>query len=577
MDAREPLVVRNDWGVLEPPALSGWEPTRSVSVVVPAYDCHTTLPLTLAALARQTYPSGLLEVVVVDDGSRPELVLPEVRPANCRLVRADDHADGWGPARARDVGVTVSDGEIVHWLDADLIPFPEHVAAQARWHHLLPDAVTLGYKRFVPEGRPPVAEVVRRAEEGTLGGLFPPERAEPHTYVEELIAATDGLRTADHLVYRAHVGATGALRRELYLAAGRLDTGLRQGEDSEFGYRLAQAGAVFIPEPQADGWHLGPSLAMRDAERIRRYNRPHLADRMPLSRWLRDGSRRIWSVPLVVAVVRVDGQPLERVRACVDRLLASDEYDLRVHLVGPWSAVTEQRQPVLEDPWLEPRLIAATYRSDPRVVLVEDEPETVFPAPYLLRVPVSVGVSPGTVRRLLTEADTAQVGLLRVVPAGAGPGGTPPAVELWRTAAVHRARWVRRPGESLARAVARVHGAATVRPATVGLRDLAGRTGAELARAAADPPPPTTAGPPPEVVEVAGLRSLLRATGLVARLATARARRAVRAARYRVPRRLAARRHRDRAGRAGAPTPARPAGMSDGARPEPPVRPGSPV
>jgi len=524
METRGPLVVRNDWGSLTPPALDTWQPSRSVSVIVPAYHSHGTLPLLLAALARQTYPSHLLEVVVVDDGSRPELTLPEVRPANCRLVRADDYADGWGPARARDVGVTVSDGEIVHWLDADLIPFPEHVAAQARWHHLIPDAVTLGYKRFVPEGRPTVAEVLRRAEEGTLDRLYPLERTQPHTYIEELIDATDGLRTADHLVYRAHVGATGALRRELYLAAGRMDTELRQGEDSEFGYRLAQAGAVFIPEPQAGSWHLGPSLAMRDAERIRRYNRPHLADRMPLSRWLRDGACRIWSVPLVVAVVRVDGQPLEQVRACVDRLLASDEYDLRVHLVGPWSAVTEQRQSVLDDPWLEFRLIAATYRSDPRVVLVEEEPESAFPAPYLLRVRVTVGVAPSTVRRLVAEADAARVGLLRVMPTGAGAGATPPTLELWRTAAVSRARR-RLPDQPLAVAVEQVWGAQWVTGNRYGLVDLTAVPGPALAPAAGRLNGQVTrVGSQPTAIPVAGLRSLMRATGYVGRLAWGRAR-----------------------------------------------------
>lgn len=518
MDVRGQLVVRNDWGVLSPPELSGWRPSRSVSVIIPAYRCHDTLPLTLAALARQTYPDELLEVVVVDDGSQPELELPEVRPTHCRLVRADDHADGWGSARAREVGVAVSDGEILHWLDADLVPFPEHVAAQARWHHLIPDAVTLGYKRFTPSALPTVQEVVSRAEQGRLGELFRREETEPHTYLEKLIDSTDGLRGANHLAYRAVVGATVAVRRELHRAAGRMDTRLRLGEDSEFGYRLAQAGAVFIPEPQADSWHLGPSHAMRDAERINRYNRPHLADRMPLSRWLRDGTRRIWSVPLVVAVVQVDGQPLEQVQACVDRLLASDEYDLRVQLVGPWSAITEQRQPVLEDPWLETRLIAATYRSDPRVSLVEKEPTTVFPAPYLLRVPVGVGVSPRTVRQLVIEADNAEVGLLRVASPGTGVGVVPPRLELWRTAAVNRARrWL--PDLPLAEAVDRVWGSRWASGEHYGLVDLTSGVNGR---------PPAARGPgqaaTPGPVPVAGVRSLVRATGYVGRLALARTR-----------------------------------------------------
>ncbi|MGH3680241.1 MAG: glycosyltransferase, partial [Natronosporangium sp.] len=394
---RAPRVVRNDWGALAPPPVAGWHPTIPVSVIIPAYNCQAYLDLALAGLSRQTYPTELLEVVVVDDGSEPKLELPELAPANCRLVRAPDHATGWGRGNALRVGAEVSDGEILHWLDADLVPFPDHVAAQARWHHAATDVVTLGYKRFVRDGRVRPAQLLPRIAAGSAATLFPPDVAEPHGYVEELIDATDRLRAADHLAFRAHTGATAALRRDLYLAAGGLDPELRLGEDSELGYRLAQAGAVFVPEPAAGSWHLGPSHAMTTGEAQRRYNRPFLADRMPQPRWLRGGARRTWAVPLVTAAVVVGEQPLELVRGCVDRLLASDEPDLRVCLVGDWDELApagpDQRRSVLDDPLLERRLIAATYRSEPRVSLVGTLPETAFPSPFLLRVPVPLGVA----------------------------------------------------------------------------------------------------------------------------------------------------------------------------------------
>jgi cellulose synthase/poly-beta-1,6-N-acetylglucosamine synthase-like glycosyltransferase len=58
----------NDWSAIEVPELGAWRPVRPVSVVIPAYDCQPALDLVLAALARQTYPADLLDVVVVDDG-----------------------------------------------------------------------------------------------------------------------------------------------------------------------------------------------------------------------------------------------------------------------------------------------------------------------------------------------------------------------------------------------------------------------------------------------------------------------------------------------------------------------------
>ncbi|QSB15261.1 glycosyltransferase family 2 protein [Natronosporangium hydrolyticum] len=532
MTSDAPPPVGNDWGGLQPPSVDNWRPTTPVSVIIPARQCPETLPLVLAGLAHQTYPSELLEVVVVDDGSEPKLELPELAPANCRIVRAADHSTGWGRANALHVGVSVSDGEILHWLDADVVPFPDHVAAQARWHHAAPGLVTLGYKRFVSAPLPAVDEVTRRAAAGTLGELFPHSATEPHDYVEELIDGTEQLRAADHLAFRAHVGATAALRRDLYQAAGGLDTSLRLGEDSEFGYRLAQAGAVFVPEPQSRSWHLGPSHAMRVGQRIRRHNRPYLADRMPLPRWLRGPARRVWAVPLVTAVVTVNGAPAEQVQACVDRLLGSDEYDLRVLLVGDWSELSEQRRSVLDDPLLDLRLVAAAYRSEPRVSLVSTAPTVAFPSPYLLRVPVQLGVAPRTVRRLVADADTWRAGVVQLLPGGTGTGPAPAAIELWRTAAVNRARrWL--PQLPLPEAVARAWGSRWVGGEAYGVVDLTaaaavppGEANAASPAGSAPTPSPEAATPraaTPGPVMVAGLRSWLRATRYVGRLAMRRA------------------------------------------------------
>jgi hypothetical protein len=154
--------------------------------------------------------------------------------------------------------------------------------------------------------------------------------------------------------------------------------------------------------------------------------------------------------------------------------------------VGSWDKLADEPRAVLDDPLLELRLVAATYRSEPRVSFVDRVPETVFPSPYLLRLPVTPPVGRSTVRRLVEEADRRGVGLVR-----AGD------VELWRTAALGRARWVRREGESLAEVVAVTHGAVSSR------RRLA--TGL------------------PDTVEVGGLRSWTRATALVAALSVRRA------------------------------------------------------
>jgi GT2 family glycosyltransferase len=493
---KQARVLRSDWSTLSPPPVGAWTPTKSVSVVIPAYNCQASLDLTLAALSRQTYPSDLLEVIVVDDGSQPALLLPKIRPERTRIVTI---TEGWGIANAVHTGAQHATGEILHRLDADMVVFPRHVEALARWHHLTPDAVTLGYKRFVDEGWATPDEIAHRCDDGTIGELF--SGTSPHEYVERLIDTTNQLRGGDHLNFLVHVGATVALHRDFYFSTGGLNRDLALGEDTEFGYRLAQAGAVFIPEPGAQSWHMGPSSMMRRGAELRRFNHPHLADLMPQPRWLRKGAGRVWQVPLVTAVVsgiEGAGASFELVRTCVDRLLASDEHDLRVVLVGPWATLADVRRDVLADPLLDLRLIAATYRSEPRVRFAAEAPDTVFPSPYRLDVPADAGVGPGTVGRQVAEADKTKAGLVQ-----AG------RLTLWRTAAVSRAARVRRPDESLVDAVTAVYGRHSV--AAPEVADLAGLPLEKLTS------PTRLAASGTDVVVVAGVRSLLKAARLVAR------------------------------------------------------------
>jgi hypothetical protein len=178
----------------------------------------------------------------------------------------------------------------------------------------------------------------------------------------------------------------------------------------------------------------------------------------------------------------------------VDRLLASDVDDLRVVLVGPWDSLTGERRDILADPLLQLRLVAANYRSEPRVHLATTAPATVFPSPYRLDLPSSAGVGPSTVGELVAAADTAQAGLVR-----AGE------LTLWRTAAVSRAARALAPGESLVDAVTAVHG-----QYTMDSPDVADLNRVELTS-------PSARRYDRDVVVVGGVRRLARAARLVVR------------------------------------------------------------
>ena len=449
----QPRVRGNDWPGLTPAGLGDWTPTLSVSVVIPAHNAGRTLPYTLAALARQTYPQHLLEVVVVDDGSDPPVELPARRPENTRVVRT---TESWGRAHACHTGAVSTTGQVLHWLDADMLPHRDQVEAQLRWHHLIDHAVVMGHKMFVDVsdeagGLPDLDETLATLAEGRADELFAGRWTSGHDWVEEHIAKTEGLTVNPTRSYLVHTGASASVPRDLYVAAGGLDSLLKLGEDVELGYRLAQQGAVFVPDERARSWHLGRTTLMQQQDEVNRYNRPFVTDRVPdLRHWRTKG--RGYSVPWVRAVVDARGHTLEQVRHSVDALLTASFHDVEVALLGPWGSLDDRRRSPLGDPDRELRLVQAEYVGEGRVRFEETPGDTGFPAPYRLLLPTGWAPDREAVARLAREMSKLDRGLSSVLL----PDGQ--VARLERTSAYTRAARVVAAGEDLDDAVDAVSG-----------------------------------------------------------------------------------------------------------------------
>ncbi len=401
--SRQPVVRHNDWSTLTPATLGEWTPTLSITVVVPTYNYQHTLPYVLAGLAAQSYPSHLLEVLVVDDQSSPRQELPDVRPENTRLIRVEE---GWGRANACHFGALAAEGDVFHWYDADMLAFREEVEAHARWHHLIDYAVPGGSKHFVdPEALLELepADVRARVAAGEAGDLFPDQVHELHQWVEDYWARSDDLRTAGPRAQRFHIGMTGSVTRDLYFASRGFDRTLRLGEDMALGHELAQAGGVFVVDREARSWHLGRSQVLRRAEQVNRYNDPYLADLVPSMRPKRNRNGRTYEVPYLEVVVAAG--PADETIHVVDSLLDGDVPDLRVVVIGPWSSVHEERVQPVEDPVLESRLVHRSYVNEPRVRLVEEAPASTD-AEFVLTLPdVSLAPLPKTLSLLLDDLE----------------------------------------------------------------------------------------------------------------------------------------------------------------------------
>ncbi|MEU4829107.1 glycosyltransferase [Streptosporangium sp. NPDC023615] len=453
-----PRIPGNDHGVLSPPEVGAWEPHLTVSVVIPARGRQDRLDLTLAALAAQTYPSHLLEVIVVDDGSAPPLRLPEITPERTRIVGTEPGRRGI--AWALETGTAAADGQVIHRLDADIVAYREHVETHLRWHHLADYLVVTGTLRFTAaEGTPPTPAEVRIAvSKDRADTLFEEDPDHGHGWIDELVATHRGFRDAPAaLLHRVHVGATVSLPAALLREAGGLDTSLVLGEDTELGYRLTQAGAVFVPETGALSWHLGTTTAMRRPAEVRRHNEPFIADRIPYRRTLRTDSGRQWLVPYVDVVVDAGGGArFEDVRASVDGSLASTLPDVRVTVTGPWESLEGERPAPLDDPLLDLRLLHGQYAHDGRVSFAGQVPATSAPAPFRFVCPAGWVPGAESLDMLTERAEKGGEGLLLVALDEDETGVL--AARLERTAAVARALRVAREGEPLDDVIAELYG-----------------------------------------------------------------------------------------------------------------------
>ena len=436
-----PRIRHNDYSTLPLPKIGEWEPRLPVSVVIPAHGSQEKLDLTLASLAAQTYPSHLLEVVVVDDGSTSPLRLPEIAPERARLVRGT--GPKWGRAHACHTGSMHAEGEVVHWLDSGMLVFDDHVEAQLRWHHLAGYLVVLGYQRFVDftPGRLSPREVFDAA-----GKLFDHEKSLPHEWVEKMIDATDGLRRHGSSSFEAHSGGTTSVPMALLRAAGGMDDSLVLGEDRDLGFRLAQQGAVFVPDPQARSWHLGLSTTVRDDDRVRRHNEPYLSHRLPLHRDWRGWAGRQWLVPSVDVVIDARDRTYEQVRTEVGAALAGELPDISVTIIGPWTGLDGERPSPLDDPQLDLRLIQAAFAHDGRVRFADELADTSAPAPFRFTCPPGWVLTVDALRSLLDLAEGEDYGaILLALPEKADLV----VARFERTAAVARALAVREDGDKL--------------------------------------------------------------------------------------------------------------------------------
>lgn len=215
-----------------------------LSVVIPTYNRLPILRQCLEALERQRVaaPVDGYEVVLVDDGSTDATVawLEENRPRlpHVRLIR-QDHG---GPAEGRNRGVEHARGDVIVFIDSDLVVLPDFLqhhgeALERRWRER-GDRLCFTYGAVINTAR------------------FEDPTSEPHKLGDVSFAYF----------------ATGnvAIDRQLLERAGLFDTSFRLygWEDLELGERLRRLGVELVRCPRAVGYHWHPALSLEQIPRL---------------------------------------------------------------------------------------------------------------------------------------------------------------------------------------------------------------------------------------------------------------------------------------------------------------------
>jgi GT2 family glycosyltransferase len=207
----------------------------TVSVVIPTYDRKSQLRRTLEGLAAQTDVNAEFEVIVVSDGSTDGTDDYLASPAPPLPVLALRQANA-GPAAARNRGVEAARGDLVLFVDDDVVPAPDLVATHLR-RHASPDddLVVIG-----PMCTPPDQQ------------LSPWVQWEQDMLYKQYDAMNNGEYEATARQF--YTGNASVARRHLREAGG-FDPSFRRAEDVELAYRLADRGLKFAFDPDAVVFH----------------------------------------------------------------------------------------------------------------------------------------------------------------------------------------------------------------------------------------------------------------------------------------------------------------------------------
>ena len=315
----------------------------SVAVVIACRGGQDKLDLTLASIAAQSYPSKLINVYVLDDGSEPPLKLPTIKPAKTKIIRYKNSGTEWGKTKVINKATKNLKEDVLWFVDADMVFDSDHLAHHMKWHHDSDDYAVLGWKRFVKEWSYNPKELKQALDQERFMELH-----EEH-WGKELWEArserTNDLKNPGIEGFRNFVGATFSIMNKRWKELGGYNPELVTGEDTELGWRIQQYGMRTVADRQAHSWHLGYSTIEENKEELSRHNNPLLSQLIPELKSVRSAGTNGYLVSTYEVVLDARNVNLKKIREIKENLLEVTGTQADFIMLGNWDDLKTRYTP----------------------------------------------------------------------------------------------------------------------------------------------------------------------------------------------------------------------------------------
>ena len=208
-----------------------------ISVIIPTYNRRHVLERTLPGVLAQDFPPQDYEVIVVIDGSTDGTaeLLRDLKPKCSLRVLESQHL---GAGAARNVGIRAAVGELVLFLDDDLITTPGLVRQHSSAHAGADPSVVQGRMCIAPDSSQTIIRhAIERIGDAYYGRIIP----------DMDLRFPEGMSSVYVLSYLVN----SSMPRDVLVRCGGFDEQFLAAEELDLGLRLWKMGLSFRYRPDA--------------------------------------------------------------------------------------------------------------------------------------------------------------------------------------------------------------------------------------------------------------------------------------------------------------------------------------